>query len=129
MTDHTSTAKEIAAEYSCSVATVNNRATAISIKLKGRSPEDHARLAEAMKTVKPRKRKGKSKSNVAVGTPRKRKAGAAKPEFSTDIDAYFKQGKSFISNIRRRIAELDKEKAGLEEKLNALLLLHPESRK
>ena len=107
------------------MATVNNKAKKNDIKLKGRSQEDHDRLLEALKDVKPRKRKVKAKSKAAKKAPRTR--AAAGPDYS-DVDAYFKHGKKLIAEIKKRINALDKEKAALTEKLNALLLLHPDSR-
>ena len=126
MSDYLSTAKQIADEAGCSVATVNNKANKIGIKIKGRTEEDHGRLLDALKDVKPRKRKAKAKAKVAKkGTKRK---AAGQPDFS-DVDAYFKHGKTLIAGINRRLAELEKEKSALTEKLNVLLLLHPDSRK
>ncbi len=118
MTDNTSTAKAIADDFGCSSATVNTKIKAIGIKLKGRTPEDHQRLLDAMKDVKPRKRKAKPATKNAA--PKKK----AKPSYS-DVDAYFKQGKKFIKEIKKRLAEIEKEKAALEEKLNSLMKLHP----
>ena len=123
-----STAKQIAEEKGCSVATVNNKANKLGFKLKGRSEEQHAQLLEAMKDVKPRKRNAKAKAKPTKKTASKGKGATTKaPDFS-DVDAYFKHGKSLIVGIRKRLNVLDKEKAALTEKLNALLLLHPDSR-
>ena len=118
MSDHTSTAQAIADEIGCSVGTVNKKAKDISVKIKGRSPEDHDRLLEALKDVKPRKRKAKHATKKATSKK------TAKPTYASDVDAYFKQGKKFIKQIQKRLTEIEKEKAALEEKLNALSLLH-----
>lgn len=118
MSDHTSTAQAIADEIGCSVGTVNKKAKDISVKIKGRSPEDHDRLLEALKDVKPRKRKAKAATKKAA--PKKK----AKPSYASDVDAYFKEGKRFIKEIKKRLADIEKEKGQLEEKLNALSLLH-----
>ena len=123
MADHNSTAKQIAAEVGCSVATVNNKAKVIGIKLKGRSPEDHGRLMEALKSVKPRKRKAATKKKAT------RKKKAAAPSFAGDVASFLTQGKSFIPELRKRIAALDKEKTELEGSLEKLLTLYPEKRK
>ena len=125
MSDQTTTAKGIATEIGCSPATVNSKAKALGIKIRGRSAEDHTRLLDALKDVKPRPRNAKAK--VAKKAPGRK--AATKPAFGSDVDAYFKQGKKLIGGLRKRVAEIDKEKAGLEEKLNALLLMHPDSRK
>jgi len=124
VSDNLSTAKKIAEDHGCSVATVNNKAKTIGVKLKGRTQEDHDRLLTALKDVKPRKRKAKAKAPAAKKASRSK---AAKPDFS-DVDAYFKHGKTLIAGIKKRLNELDKEKAQLTEKLNALLLMHPGSR-
>ena len=121
-----STAKQVADEAGCSMATVNNKANKIGIKLKGRTEEDHNRLLDALKDVKPRKRKVKAKARVAKKATKPR--AATGPDFS-DVDAYFKHGKTLIAGINKRLAELEKERTALTEKLNVLLLLHPDSRK
>ena len=120
MSDHASIVKTIAAEFDCSMSTVNTKAKILGIKLRGRTPEEHQLLLEAMKDVNPRLRKTKP---AAIKAPAKK----AKPEFTTDVDAYFKHGKKLIKVIKKRIAEIDKERVGLQEKLNALELLHPGS--
>ena len=125
MSDQTTTAKGIATEIGCSPATVNSKAKALGIKIKGRSAEDHARLLDALKDVKPRPRKAKAK--VAKKAPGRK--AATKPAFGSDVDAYLKHGKTLLKDVRKQLAALDKEKASLEEKLNALLLMNPDSRK
>ena len=124
MTDYLSTAKQIAEDAGCSVATVNNKAKKLGIKIKGRTQDEHASILTALSDVKPRKRKAKAKSKPPKNAARQKPAG---PDFS-DVDAYFKHGKKLIAEIKKRINALDKEKAALTEKLNALLLLHPDSR-
>ncbi len=124
MSDYLSTAKQIAEEAGCSVATVNNKAKKLGIKIKGRTQDEHASLLTALSDVKPRKRKAKAKSKPPKKAARQKAAG---PDYS-DVDAYFKHGKKLISEIKKRIKDLDKEKGALTEKLNALLLLHPDSR-
>ena len=125
MSDYLSTTKEIAEDAGCSVATVNNKAKKGGFKLKGRSQEDHARLLEALGNVKSRKHKVKAKSKAPAKTPKRK--SVERPDYA-DVDAYFKHGKKLITEIKKRIGDLDKEKAALTEKLNALLLLHPDSR-
>ncbi len=128
--DHTSTAKELATEIGCSVATVNSKVAALGIKFKGRSPDDHQRLMEAVKNVKPRRTKSIKPKN-GKKSPRGRKPSKVVPsngDFPGNLMAYFNQGKELISTIRKRLDELEKEKADLNEKLEALLLLHPDMR-
>ena len=122
MSDHASIIKTIAAEFDCSMSTVNTKAKVLGIKLRGRTPEEHQLLLDAMKDVRPRKRKAKAATKKGAA-----KKKAVKPEFTTDVDAYFKHGKKLIKVIKKRIAEIDKERVGLQEKLNALELLHPGS--
>ena len=126
MSDHTSPARQIAEEAGCSTATVNTKAKKLGIKIKGRSPEDHARLLEALKDVKPRKRKGAAaskKAKKAAKKPAPAKAG------TVDLNSFFNQGKAYIAEIRRRLAVLDKEKTELEGQLEKLYALHPGMRK
>jgi len=130
VSDNTSTAKQIAEEFGCSIATVNNKAGGLGFKLKGRTAEDHAKLLDALKSVKPRKQGAKKVKKVKmVKKTKKTKAKAAKAvgnlEFAGNVDAYFKQARTWISEIKKRLTELEKEKAALEAKLKALQLLHP----
>ena len=125
MSDNTSPARVIAEEKGCSTATINSKAKAIGIKIKGRSPEDHERLLDALKDVKPRKKK--------AAAPKKAKAAAKKAapakDASLDLNSFFTQGKVYIAEIRKRLAALDKEKAELEAQLEKLFALHPGMRK
>ena len=123
MSDHTSPARVIAEEKGCSTATVNSKAKKLGIKIKGRSPEDHARLMDALKDVKPRKAKKANAPKKAKPARRK----AATP--AVDLDTFFTQGKVYIAEIRKRLAALDKEKAELEVQLEKLYALHPGMRK
>jgi hypothetical protein len=132
VSDHTSTARQVAEEIGCSVATVNNKAAKLGFKLKGRSPANHSRLLDALKSVKPRKKRAKVKSpkaeaRKAPAAPRRRgKAKSSHLAFAGDVDAYFKQGKALIAEVRKRLAEVENEKEELTAKLKALLLLHPD---
>ena len=125
MSDNTSPARVIAEEKGCSTATINSKAKAIGIKIKGRSPEDHERLLDALKDVKPRKKK--------AAAPKKAKAAAKKAapakDASLDLNSFFTQGKVYIAEIKKRLAGLDKEKAELEAQLEKLYALHPGMRK
>ena len=125
MSDVNSTARQIAEETNCSMATVNNKAKKLGIKVKGRSPEDHDRLIEALKSVKPRKRKGAAAPKKAA----KAKKAAPVATASYDLNGFFNQGKAYIAEIRRRLATLDKEKAELEGQLEKLYALHPNMKK
>ena len=128
MSDHTSTASEIAKEKGCSTSTVNAKAKSIGIGLKNRSPEDHQRLMDALADVKPRKKIGAPASEKApkkAKRARKKKANA--PEL--DLNSFFNQGKVYIAEIKKRLAALDKEKAELEGQLEKLYALHPGMRK
>jgi len=128
LSDHTSTASEIAKEKGCSSSTVNAKAKSIGIGLKNRSPEDHQRLMDALKDVKPRKKvpaPGAAKKTVKKGKRARKKK--AVPEL--DLDSFFTQGKVYIKEIRQRLAALDKEKAELEAQLEKLYALHPGMRK
>ena len=125
MSDNTSPARVIAEEKGCSTATINSKAKAIGIKIKGRSPEDHERLLDALKDVKPRKKK--------AAAPKKAKAAAKKAapakDASLDLNSFFTQGKVYIVEIKKRLAGLDKEKAELEVQLEKLYALHPGMKK
>ncbi len=128
MADHNSTARQIAEEVGCSMATVNNKAKGLGFKLKGRSPENHAKLMEALSSVKPRKKvKAPKKAKKAKKAPKK--AAPKKAAASVDLDGFFNQGKAYIVEIRRRLAALDKEKAALEDQLAKLYALHPKMKK
>ena len=132
MFDYTSTPRQIAQEKGCSVATVEARAEAAGIRLIGRSPAEHELLLEALKDIKPRKRIGapvvqKSATNKTKRRTRK-KAAPAKDE-SLDLSSYFNQGKAYITEIRRRLAALDKEMAECEGHLGKLYKLYPEMKK
>ena len=127
MSDHNSTASQIADEAGCSMATVNNKAKKLGIKLKGRSPEDHGNLIDALKSVKPRKRKGAAAPKKAKKAAKK-KAAPAKTA-AVDLDTYFNQGKAYIAEIRKRLTILEKEKGALEEQLEKLYALHPNMKK
>ena len=132
MSDHTSTASEIAKEKGCSTSTVNAKAKSIGIGLKNRSPEDHQRLMDALADVKPRKKipapSAEKKAGKKAKRPRKAKAAPA-PNAALDLDSFFTQGKVYIKEIGQRLAALDKEKAELEAQLEKLLVLHPGMRK
>ena len=124
MSDYTSPVRVIAEEKGCSTATINSKAKAIGIKIKGRSPEDHARLLDALKDVKPRKKKAtatKKDKVAAKKTPAK--------DASLGLNSFFNQGKVYIKEIRQRLAGLDKEKAELEAQLEKLYALHPGMKK
>lgn len=129
MSDNTSTAKQIAEEFGCSIATVNNKAGGLGFKLKGRSAADHAKLLDALKDVKPRKpgaKKVKKVKKVKKTKAKIKSVGAVgNLEFAGNVDAYFKQARALISEIKKRLTELEKEKTALEAKLQALQLLHP----
>ena len=121
MSDNTSPARVIAEEKGCSTATINSKAKAIGIKIKGRSPEDHERLLDALKDVKPRKKKATATKKDKVAA--KKTAPAKSAEL--DLKSFFNQGKVYIAEIKKRLAGLDKEKAELEAQLEKLYALHP----
>lgn len=139
MSDHNSSARQIAEEKGCSMATVNAKAEAkaIGFKFKGRSPEDHQRLLDALKNVKPRKKVAPpasyNPSTSQVGTEakkktrRRRRSKAAQPQApDNDVHSFLKQAKSYIVVLKRRIVEVEKQKAELEGLLGRLSALHPE---
>ena len=126
MSDHNSSARQVAEEAGCSTATVNNKAKSLGIKIKGRSPESHAQLLEALKNVRPRKRKAADAPKKAKRTAKK---AAAPKAGAVDLDGFFNQGKAYITEIRRHLAALDKEKAELEAQLEKLYALHPNMKK
>ena len=125
MSDNTSPARVIAEEKGCSTATINSKAKAIGIKIKGRSPEDHERLLVALKDVKPRKKKDAAPKTAKIAA---KKAAPAK-DASLDLNSFFNQGKVYIAEIKKRLAGLDKEKAELEAQLEKLYALHPGMKK
>ena len=130
MSDNTSPARVIAEEKGCSTATINSKAKAIGIKIKGRSPEDHERLLEALKDVKPRKKIGApTPEKTAKKTKRAAKKAITAKDASLDLNGFFNQGKAYITEIRRRLVALDKEKAELDAQLEKLYALHPGMRK
>ena len=131
MSDNTSPARVIAEEKGCSTATINSKAKAIGIKIKGRSPEDHERLLEALKDVKPRKKIGApvAEDKAAKKTKRAAKKATTAKDASLDLNGFFNQGKAYIAEIRLRLVALDKEKAELDAQLEKLYALHPGMRK
>ena len=131
MSDHTSSARQIAEEKGCSTATVNVKARAIGIKIKGRSPDDHARLLEALQDVKPRKKIGAPVAEEKAPNKAKRRAKKATEasDASLDLNGFFNQGKVYIAEIKKRLAALDKEKSDLEEQLEKLYILQPGMKK
>lgn len=137
MSDHTSTAREIAAELGCSVATVNNHAQKLRLRLKGRTPEDHRALLRSLEGVRPRRRAHQVTDIGGAAPPPTKKRRRRSPASSgadrtravtRDVDAYFDRGKDLIEAIRARLEQLEEERRELNEKLEALLLLHPDQR-
>ena len=128
MSDHKSTARQIADEIGCSMATINNRAKKLGIKFKGRSPENHGNLLDALKNVKPRKKRKAAAATKAktVKAPRKKRVAAT--GIAGDLNSFLSQGKAYISDLKKRISALDKEKAELQGMLDKLLVLYPEKR-
>lgn len=129
MADHNSTARQIAEELGCSMATVNNRAKSLGFKLKGRSPEDHGKLMEALSSVKPRKKVTAAAAPKKAKKVKQVKKVAKATGGAVDLNSFFNQGKAYIVEIRRRLAVLDKEKAELEDQLEKLYTLHPNMKK
>ena len=136
MSDHTSSARQIAEEKACSMSTVNAKAKALGIKFKGRSPNDHERLLEALKSVRPRKKVAPPASYdpnapqaggaAQKKTRRGRRKTAAKPEApGADVQSFLKQAKDYIVVVKRRLVEVDKQKAELEGLLERLVVLEP----
>ena len=137
MSDHTSSARQIAEEKACSMSTVNAKAKALGIKFKGRSPNDHERLLEVLKSVRPRKKVAppasydpKASKAVRVakkgGVKRRRRKAIAKPEApGADVQSFLKQAKDYIVVVKRRLVEVDKQKAELEGLLERLVMLNP----
>ncbi|MDP6737056.1 MAG: hypothetical protein QF732_11260 [Nitrospinaceae bacterium] len=121
MADHKSTAGQIADEVGCSTATVNNKVKGLGFKFKGRSPNNHGKLMDALATVKPRR---KAKKTAALKKVKKAAASG-----TVDLDSFFNEGKAHIVEIRRRLSALEKEKAALEDQLAKLYSLHPKMKK
>jgi hypothetical protein len=131
MSDHTSPARQIAEEKGCSIATVNAKAKAVGISIKGRSPDGHQLLLDALKDVKPRKKIAPPTTPEAAKKTTRRGARKANPNKGADLDlnGFFNQGKVYISEINKRLTALDKEKAMLTEQLERLYALHPGMKK
>jgi len=135
MSDHTSSARQIAEEKACSMSTVNAKAKALGIKFKGRSPNDHERLLDALKSVRPRKKvappasydpKASNAARVAKkgSAKRRRRKTAAKPDApGPNVQSFLKQAKDYIVVVKRRLVEVEKQKAELEGLLERLMVL------
>jgi len=138
MSDHSSSARQVAEERGCSTATVNAKAKALGFKFKGRSPSEHESLLEALKSVRPRKKiappasydpKASTRSRGTKKGVRRRRKVANRPEGSgAEVQAFLKQAKTYIPLVKRRLVEVEKQKTELEELLERLMGLHPEMR-
>jgi len=133
LTDHTSTTKQIAEAFGCSVATVNNKAKQMDIRLKGRTPQEHEKLLEKLAHVQPRKKrksnKNKSKKGALTPVPgrvTRRKSAAKTSHTATKVASYLDDGKRLVADIQARLVELDKERDQLQQQLVSLSRLFTE---